>query len=483
MWRNMLRLKDASWLRDHKVLDDVVFPCAGYVGMIGEAIRQRTGVEDFSIRRLNISTALILTDERTAEILTSFKPLQVMPGSNSMWYAFSISSHNGSGWTKHCDGQVRGGRDEQMELSSLESPVAPLPRKVSSPYSIFNRVGLQYGPAFQCIQRLSVRPGYRIAAADLQSPPVTGSSYSLHPTTFDQCLQLLGLAAAEGLSRHLEHIILPTGIEHLYIQPGQAKDIIRAGAEVSEDVAKIGNVNGEMVIVKDDRILLSVQGCKLSSFQQELDDDRDDRIAAARLSWRPDLDFMPLDSLMISPAKDLTAIQVAETYVLLCTAEMQSRFKDSGCVPIGHMEIFCQWIDNHLEEGRNRHHKLVPNSQELLQLGLDDRRALMRKLQEQLKASEFVHVAELITRLVDNCAEVFLGQTQILDVYLRDKALTKMYAITGDRIDSTEFFRTAGHTNPRMRILEIGAGTGGTTLVALQALHSINGERTYSNYT
>ncbi|PGH05504.1 hypothetical protein AJ80_08325 [Polytolypa hystricis UAMH7299] len=482
MWRNMLRLKDAAWLRDHKVLDDVVFPCAGYVGMIGEAIRRVTGVEVFSIRRLNISTALILTDERSAEIITSFKPVRSTTTVNSVWYDFSIYSHNGSAWTRHCDGQARGGRDEQIELES-ELDMEPLPRKVASPYAIFDRVGLNYGPTFQGIQRLSVKPGHRTATADFQAPPVTGSPYSLHPTTIDQCLQLLGLAAADGLSRHLEHILLPTGIDHLYIQPGQAQATLRARARAAEDPAKVSNIKGEMVAAKDGQILLSAQGCKVSVFEQALDDDKDSRIAAARLSWRPDLDFVPLDSLMISPAKDLTAIQVAERYVLLCTVEMQRRIKDSGCVPTGYMEKFRQWIDNHVEEGHNGHHKLLPDSQELLKLGLEDRLALIRTLREELKTSEFVHVAELVTRLLDSCVDVFLGQTQILDVYLQEKALTKMYAITGDRIDSSEFFATAGHTNPRMRVLEIGAGTGGTTLVTLQALHSINGERMYSNYT
>ncbi|PGH14046.1 hypothetical protein AJ79_03316 [Helicocarpus griseus UAMH5409] len=483
MWRNMLRLRDSSWLRDHRVLDDVVFPCAGYVGMVGEAIRQITGNEDFSIRHLDISTALILTDGRAAEIITSFKPLKQATMANPAWYDFSIYSHNGSAWTKHCDGQARGGKDEQQVNLNLTPQNSPLPRKVRSPYSIFDQVGLQYGPTFQGISSLSVRPGHTTATSNLQAPPITRSSYSLHPTTIDQCLQLLGLACAEGLSRHLEHILLPTGIDHLYIHPGQVQDTLRATAKATKDPAKAGHIKGEMIAVTGDCTLLSARGVRLSTFEQPSDGDRDSRIAAARLSWRPDLDFAPLSSLMVSPAKDLNAIQMAEAYVLLCTVEMQRRISESGCLPEGHMEKFRKWMDNHVEEGRNGRCKLVPHSQELLQLGLENRRAMMSDLQRELKTSEFVHVAELITRLLNNCVDVFLGETQILDVYLRDKALTKMYSITGDRIDSSEFFVNAGHTNPRMRILEIGAGTGGTTLVALEALHAINGERMYASYT
>ena len=71
-WRNLLRLKDSLWLQDHKVLGDVVFPCAGYIAIAGEAIRQLTGTNDFSLRRLGIKTALVLQD-KAVELMTSLR--------------------------------------------------------------------------------------------------------------------------------------------------------------------------------------------------------------------------------------------------------------------------------------------------------------------------------------------------------------------------------------------------------------------------
>jgi hypothetical protein len=467
--------------------------------MIGEDIRQITVVlgqggpehakfnkietEGCSIRRLHISTALILTDEKTAEIITSFKPVRSTAASDSAWYEFSIYSHNGSTWTKRCDGQARRGRDEQTEIGTAPE-MDPLPPKVKTIYAIFDRVGLQYGPNFRGIQDLSVNPGHQTAVARLRNPPATGSRYSVQPTTIDQCLQLLGLAAANGLSRRLEHILLPTGIDNLYIQPCQNESApLQARAVAVEDPEKPGNIHGQMEATKDNHTVLAVTGCKVSAFEQALGNERDDRIAAARLSWRPDLDFVPLESLMISPPKDLEAIRVMETYVLRCISTVQSRTRDSGSLPTGHMETFRQWIGNHVEEGRSGRNEVVPDSEELVKLGHEEQWTRIRELQQPLKTSEFVHVAELVTRLLDNCVGVFTGETQILVIYLQDNGLTKMYAITGDRIDSSEFFITAGHTNPRMRILEIGSGTGGTTLVALQALHAINGERMFASYT
>lgn len=46
----------------------------------------------------------------------------------------------------------------------------------------------------------------------------------------------------------------------------------------------------------------------------------------------------------------------------------------------------------------------------------------------------------------------------------------------------TEFLGLLSHKNPNLRILEIGAGTGGATRVVLDALTSAFGERMYSEY-
>ncbi|KAL4814823.1 hypothetical protein BDW67DRAFT_192033 [Aspergillus spinulosporus] len=479
IWRNLLRLKDAPWLGDHRVLQDVVFPCAGYIAMVGEAIRQITHCNDFSIRRLSISTAMILDDEKTVEVMTSLKPSRL---SSTQWYEFAIYSHNGNTWTKHCDGQAKGGRDDKAMDLKLAGLYNQLPRRVRSPYPIFTRVGLHYGPAFQGLESVCAKPGHRTATASLRIPPETGSAYPLHPTTIDECLQLLGIASAEGLGHRFEQILLPTMVESLYIHPApDTAAPMQAGARAVLTAGSSSKVQGEMAVVADDQVLLSAHGCKLSPLEHDqVGLSRDDRIAAARLYWRPDVDFIPLESLMTSHAKDLGALQLMETYVFLCTVEIQHRIRDHAPYD-GHFGKFHNWIDECVDQGRRGENPLVAGSSELVKLPANERVALIRQLQGEIAESEFGNVAELVSRLLDNCVEVFKGQTEILDVYLRDGGLTKLYAITGDRIDSTEFFITAGHTNPTMRILEIGAGTGGTTLLALQALTSINGEPIFTD--
>jgi SAM-dependent methyltransferase len=475
----MLRLKDSLWLQDHKVLDDVVFPCAGYIAIAGAAVRQLAGSNDFSLRQLSIKTALVLQD-KAVELMTSLRYSQSTSRSPSEWYDFSIISYNGMSWTEHCAGQVKGGLEESWKLPQAPD-IKALPRAVQSPYESFRGIGLHYGPAFQGLRGVSTMPGKKTAIASLQFPPITGSTYPVHPTSIDQCLQLLGMASSEGLSRHLKQIPLPTSIGQLYIQEAHSDDILHARATAKSTTVS-GDVHGEMMVVQGGKLVLSVTDCHLSAFDGNAEAECDDPIAAARLSWRPDIDFLPLETLMISQEKSLADIQLIEEYGFLCTYEIQQRTKDCGPL-LWYFEKFKNWIDNHVEEGRLGQNKMVLESRDFLDMNAQDRMKLIEELRARLQTSQFINVAELITRLMDNCVGVFEGTKEILDIYIRDDGLTKLYGITGDRIDSSEFFVALGHTNPTLRVLEIGAGTGGTTQVALSALTSVNQEPMYSRYT
>ena len=434
-WRNLLRLKDSLWLQDHKVLGDVVFPCAGYIAIAGEAIRQLTGTNDFSLRRLGIKTALVLQD-KAVELMTSLRHPQKSNRALSGWYEFSIISYNGMSWTEHCVGEVKGGAEESWQ--SFEAPdMKALPRAVQFPYESFRSIGLHYGPAFQGLRGVSAKPGKKTAMASLQPPPITGSTYPVHPTTIDQCLQLLGMASSEGLSRHLKQIPLPTSIGQLYIQAIHSQDLLQARA-IANSTNLAGDVHGEMMVVQGGKVLLSVTDCHLSAFDGNSKPECDDPIAAARLSWRPDIDFLPLETLMVSQEKSVADIQLIEKYGFLCSYEIQQRTEECGALS-WYFENFKRWIDNHVEEGRLGQNKMVLDSRELLDLNVHDRMELIEELKAQLKTSQFVHVAELITRLTYSCVGVFEETIAILDIYIRDDGLTKLYGITGDRIDSSEF--------------------------------------------
>lgn len=142
-WRNVLRLDNAPWIHDHEIAHDILFPGAGYIAMIGEAIRQLTDLNDYTVRAVNFISALVLNESKSVEVFTHVRRVRLTTTLDSEWYEFSITSFDGTTWTKHCVGQVRGASDSQVPAPVIE----PLERKVPSStwYRVMSRFGLNYG--------------------------------------------------------------------------------------------------------------------------------------------------------------------------------------------------------------------------------------------------------------------------------------------------------------------------------------------------
>ncbi|KAF5573798.1 polyketide synthase [Fusarium pseudoanthophilum] len=76
---------------------------------------------------------------------------------------------------------------------------------------------------------------------------------------------------------------------------------------------------------------------------------------------------------------------------------------------------------------------------------------------------------------------LFHWRADPLEGLMADNILMRMYEFTNNT-DHLHFLTLLGHKKPTMRVLEIGAGTGGTTATILPALKSDQGERMYGTY-
>jgi SAM-dependent methyltransferase len=113
----------------------------------------------------------------------------------------------------------------------------------------------------------------------------------------------------------------------------------------------------------------------------------------------------------------------------------------------------------------------------------EDRKALIPRVLEQCKVAGCGAMATATWRTYDQLVNIFEGKTDFLDLLIHDGTLAGIYDWMNDIWDVGPFFRLLGHTQPQMRILEIGAGTGGLTAKILKHLKSEFGERLYLRYT
>jgi SAM-dependent methyltransferase len=82
-----------------------------------------------------------------------------------------------------------------------------------------------------------------------------------------------------------------------------------------------------------------------------------------------------------------------------------------------------------------------------------------------------------------NITEIFAGTRKPLSVLMEDDVLRNLYDSLLALDNCAHFFGPLGHSNPRLRVLEVGAGTGGGTATFLNYLHLPDGSRLYSQYT
>ncbi len=478
-WRNVLNLEHVSWLSDHKVGQDIVFPFAGYIAMAGEAVRQLTGCETgYRLRHVVTRTALLLTDTDPVEVVTALRPQRLSDSETSEWFEFVIASYTGSAWVKHCEGKA-------MPLTQALSPTVnfqeqQLPRKVTKArlYDAMTRAGLIFGPEFQRLTAISSSVTDHMAAATLAKTQTSQAFPGpLHPTAIDAAIQLLFVANLNGLCWRLRELVVPTLIEHVDVAHGGA------GMHLMARGADEAMVN---CVTDDGRVALRISGLQIKRLASDIDDAvRDltaasDPHAAARLHWLPDFDFAPVHQLIKPPVREREARKLSEALALLCILESADKLdKLAPCQP--HFATYRDWLQLQVASARNGDYPLVEQAAEYVTLSPESRRECLEATLAELLALPGNHAGALgLKRINDHAEAIFTGSRDTLDVLMQDDLLTEIY--NEDTFDYGDFARSLSHTRPDLRILEVGAGTGGTTKLILDSLAAEHGLPGYAQY-
>lgn len=480
-WRNMLALDNAPWLRHHKIVEDIVFPAAGYIAAVGEAVRQITGTSDYTIRRFVVNNALVLQDSQMTEIITSLKPVRLTDTLDSEWYDFTIASfeESSSSWTIHCKGQARQGGCTNIAKDAKTSYSRPI--REGTWYKIMKDMGLNYGPSFQGLRKINTHFCDNIASATVKDTLGThDSKYAVHPTTIDQMLQLFTVAISNGLSRRFSKLAIPATMGEISISDGGPEYLIEVEASVTPHGAVRGiaeaKSNGKPVISCRDAVFHPFEADGPSS--QASNDD-----TLARPKWLPDIDFLTGDEVMHRNNGKREGLLLFEHVSVLCLIETQHRAQglEAGSE---HMAKFQSWLNAEVERiAQGLHDHICPNASQWARMTSEERFRILQEVSETAaKNSVSQMLAPISQRILDNCVELIQGNIGGLELLMEADGLTTYYNSTSDIVDFMPFFQLIGHAKPNLRVLEIGAGTGSISSRALEALTSQGGTRMYSEY-
>jgi acyl transferase domain-containing protein len=480
-WRKLLDVNSVSWLNDHVVSGNIVFPAAGYVAMIGAAIRQLSRSFSFTIRHLSIDAAMILRIGHPTEIITRLQPHRPRTKlHSSAWHGFAVSSYDGNKWVCNCSGEVRTGQNSRHNMFQSDSETS---REVKSAdwYRVGKLAGLEYGPSFQALQNIRCAVGRSVVAAEVRDDWLPkASSYAVHPIAIDQLLQCCIIGSVQGRLRDMKNLVLPIHISEVYVGAQEGDTALKSCTEMIS--RQVGSVvaNGQ-IQAKNGNIVLQCREIQFRILDNVNTVDSGAFYKLKLLEWRPDIDLIDAKQL-IRRVSDLTGcIELVEKLHILCSIETTRMLKNAESSKY-HMKRFKEWNEQFVTTIRRHGSMVVQDTEHLFWITSEDRQALIRKLLGEALATPAKVVALALARVYDAVEEIFHGKTDVLALLLADNVLADIYNFT-NMFHHERLFQLLGHSNPGMRILEIGAGTGGLTSTILPALNKSGLGCMFSTYT
>ncbi|KAK8080385.1 polyketide synthase [Apiospora hydei] len=505
-YRQVFTLDEMPWIRDHAVAGAVVFPMTAYIACAIEAARKTCTVPAaaFIVRDFYIKERMEIQEEQAIDMVIKLKPAATGTGSFSqkIW-DFEISTwDDATAWTVHAHGSV------QPEMNSMAADTMGL--QVSAPlvsttgelvehdltnyYKEASVRATRFGPSFQNSVRFFSGKGYTVLEHKLRDlgsaldglPDNGNSPVTVDPPTLDGFLQ--GGAPLQVTEDGRLPAQMPNYISRFRVSntipstPGQRFDIVTRllhydfkGGRMQIGVAAFSrNPDNALTPIAEWE---SVAFRTVGSAEENID-------PAASLpdnwGWEllPSLEYLSDDRIKkVLPEHDDD--QAEETraedlkrmaWYYINKGLVETARDDSSKLPY-HLAQFVKWGIRH-------------DAASKVTLASD---AAARELRNMVRNRDAQ--GEMLCVLGEQIVPILRQEVEPLEIMLSDGLLTRHYE--ADAMNA-HFSKTMGrlvsHLSDlvhNMRILEVGAGTGGTTLPVLDALtHNRKQEGgVYVNYT
>lgn len=519
-WRQYYTVEEQPWLRDHQITSSIVFPAVGYLVAAIEAIRQITNqseskITGYRLRDVNLKQAMILQDDSEGvEATLSFTRMDESSlwGSQT-WWRFSLQSYNPAtdGWIEHCtgyisvelesaDGPIDEGRERRQAATISEATLKEVegrcivPVDVEATYENLGTCGIGFGPTFRNLVSIW-NTGSRLGeASGIVSVPDIASTmpykflhqHVIHPATFDSMLQLffLSLMDLEG-RKTLSRPIVPTFIKECWLSaehPSSPRGKYFAHSStkgVAYDKFE-AEVTAYDASSRDCKVQL--KGIRTSYLESMDSQDINSRAMCLELTWTPHLESLTsgslahvrlLDGLENEKYRDqVHRFQTASIILVLDALEELGDVTPESFE--GHFQRYFKWMlqvrDWHeLDDASGTQRSFV------LKIAKDQE--AKKKLLEDVAAENAD--GELAVRMGSNIVPVLRKEVEPLHLMFgQDDLMDRVYgqmARLGDLPAlQAEYLKAVAQNKTNLRILEIGAGTGGSTVAILNELTSVS---------
>ncbi|KAK4107787.1 putative polyketide synthase [Canariomyces notabilis] len=503
-WRHILSVNDLRWLAGHTLQRQVVFPATGYICMVGEAamqIVQPTGlrVAWIDVLDLEIRKAIAVHQDYGTEVILCFSrvcpplPDATTEAVTACFNIFSSPARDATQLALHCCGKVRitlvpsslhteSGSGKFDYASIFPARRAPVPGMNNVDIDRFyqsmrDEVGLGWDGAFRGLTKIMRKGGYSTVTATNPQFSDTDTKLLFHPAMLDCALQGLNAAFAAPGDGSIWDLVAPTHIRRVTMVPELLKRhrmdeqvAIDCTATISPTDARAKiSLTGDVEVyasASQDRDrsatkLIEMEGIRISPvapptaehdrpfFQESIMclDSLNAKVARGGIRFNPEEKATALDA-------ERVAFYYLKKLYLKTTPEMLAtlpRYRQCLLAEAGRV----------YHRVRDGEHGFAPPS------WVDDTAESTAEVMSRYdpEAIDFITAKTVGENLL--VPEVLSGEVNILQYMVRNDMLERWYSEgVGQRILNqigTDLIAKLCHKYPRMNMLEIGAGTGGST--------------------
>ncbi|EQB53642.1 beta-ketoacyl synthase domain-containing protein [Colletotrichum gloeosporioides Cg-14] len=515
VFRQVFTLDELPWVRDHKVVGDVLFPFTGFLSLAVDAFRSITTSDaamSFSICEMHIERGLHIKEEQRVDICTKLRPVETGTGhlSSSTWAFEVMTWGEQTSWVTHVHGRIEAGPEGENSLGASESPVWQDAEKILqgvnaaeldeatalSGYNTLDRSGVCYGSSFKNIFEMWRSPGKTVHRTRLRqtndeeplSIPKRGSAMTVDPPMLDSVLSSALLAVGDGLPEPRPAFV-PTYVRRMQLsntipcEPGQLFTTVSHRKTFQE---KTGRSDVSIVVWADGP---SGSNTRVPCVEMELtyqrinDAGQDDEEDHVKRSLPRGYQEVLVPHVDLSDNKVLSETIMDRSWT---PEELLPRHKHNA-VGRHFLNRAIQVASGLDETTLPKHLKAFLAWAEVQVRGVvDEPEANAELLQEVSKDDAF---GELICAVGNAIPQILRGEVEPLEVMMKNGLLMKHYddirTMARGNQALARYIANLGELNPDLRIIEVGAGTGAATTKVLQALSAAEPEEedNFSAYT
>ncbi|KAK1978867.1 KR domain-containing protein [Colletotrichum cereale] len=510
-WKQRIRAEENPWIMEHGLNGSPLYPGAGMIAMAIEGVRQLATNESHRIRgyqlkniRFQKAITVDKSDKGVEVRIQMRQRKQVTNNPIQGWYDWRIYTTSSEEWVECAYGSIRLDLDPKNEIERAIDADARLTRfskTIKEGYmqdaekcvlgvhhtqfydNIHKHSGYDYGDAFRQLRDIKYdRAGHATASLSLRNymdamPWASEDPCVIHPTAFDAIFQAQMVALSQGGWERIPTMMF-TRLKSLWVShalfttPGNPKlsiashETMRTFREVECKTVVLFDGLSEPVLVSSGQ-----RGTAITSLATSLGSGgKAANLMSYGIDYRPDLSLLHpkeiqahMESVfkkegLLPPIKE--NIDRADALALHFVEAVLEKLDQTGFKKFeGHLEKYVawmRWVAAHRQKW-----------------SLESRGRTDLKIEDIIAEADSEPSQRLGNMVGAQLYHILTGEKNPLQVIFEGGLVEDFYHSDMFSTNDTKvgaYMRLLVHSNPHMRILELGAGTGSSTAQILPSL-------------